>query len=174
MWGGYLALGLRSLRGGTEYKNPSSLKIRKKYEKMTKSPISRLGPTNTKKIQKNYKIGQIMTIFVIFRYFFRIFGAKPEMGDVAIFSYFFRISRLEGVFVFCATPERSQHWASKGNASPAVVLMFLHLPLTVGSPLHVRSILVELSCHALSSNHCRPPPVPKSVQLLACHGNNNP
>ena len=38
-----------------------------------------------------------MTIFVIFRYFLRIFGAKPETGDFVIFlGYFFRISRLEG------------------------------------------------------------------------------
>ena len=42
-----------------------------------------------KKIPKNYKIGQKMTIFVIFRYFFRIFGAKPEMGDYVIFFIFF-------------------------------------------------------------------------------------
>ena len=45
-----------------------------------------------------------MTIFVIFRYFFRIFGAKPEMGDFVIFSYFLSISRLEG-FLYSVPPQ---------------------------------------------------------------------
>ena len=34
--------------------------------------------------------------FRIFLYFFCIFGARPRVGDFVIFSYFFRISGLEG------------------------------------------------------------------------------
>ena len=37
-----------------------------------------------------------MSVFVFFLYFLRIFGARPRVGDFVIFSYFFRISGLEG------------------------------------------------------------------------------
>ena len=66
-----------------------------KYEKNTKKykiPHSGLGPENMEKIQKNCKNGEKMAIFVIFLYFFRIFGAQPGMGDFVFFPYFFRIS----------------------------------------------------------------------------------
>ena len=46
-----------------------------------------------------------MAIFVIYLYFFCIFGAQPGMGDFVIFSYFFRTW---GVFVFRSTPWRWQ------------------------------------------------------------------
>ena len=67
-------------------------KIRKNYE----IPHPRWGPETTKKIQKKYENGPKMTVFVFFQYFFRIFGARPGVGDFVIFSYFFRISGLEG------------------------------------------------------------------------------
>ena len=103
-----LTLRLRSPWGATECKTPSSLEIRKKNYKITKSPISGLAPKIREKIPKNYHIGQKMTIFVICRYFFRISGAKPEMGDFVIFSYFFRISRLEG-FLHAVAPQRDRN-----------------------------------------------------------------
>ena len=84
---------------GIELKKPSSLEIRKKYEKKTKNyeiPHPGSGPENTKKIQKKYEKGHFRAIFVFFLYFFRIFGARPRVGDFVVFSYFFRISRLEG------------------------------------------------------------------------------
>ena len=110
-WGPESAVCLRSLRGGTEYKNPSSKEIRKKYEKITKSPTSGLAPKIRKKKPKNYKNGHFLANSVIFRYFFRIFGAKPEMGDFVIFSYFFRISLLEG-FLYSVPPRRDRNGMS--------------------------------------------------------------
>ena len=89
-------------------KTPRAWKYEENMKKITKSPISSLGPKIRKQIPKNYKIGQKMTIFVIVRYFFRIFGAKPEMGDFVIFSYFFRISRLEG-FLYSVPPRRDRN-----------------------------------------------------------------
>ena len=100
---------MRSPWGATEYKSPSSLEIRKKIWKNYKIPHSRFCPKNTKKIPKNYENGQKMTSFVIFQYFFRIFGAEPGMGDFVIFSYFFSYFQAWGVFVFCSTPGRSQN-----------------------------------------------------------------
>ena len=80
---------LGSPRGATEYENVSKLEIRKKIRKKYKIPHSGLGPENTKKkIRKNYKNGEKMANFVIFLYFFRIFGAQPGMGDFVFFSYF--------------------------------------------------------------------------------------
>ena len=80
------------------HKTPQVWEIRKKYEKITTSP--RFGPRNTKKIPKNYKIGQKMTNFVICRYFF----LGPNRKWVILFSYF----QTWGVSVFCSTPGRSQ------------------------------------------------------------------
>ena len=74
-------------------------KIRKKY----KIPHSGLGPGNTEKIQKNYKNGEKTAVFVIFLYFFRIFGSQPGMGDFVFFPYFFRISSFEG-FSYSVAP----------------------------------------------------------------------
>ena len=48
-------------------------KIWKNY----KIPHSGLGPENTNKNKKNYENGQKMAIFVIFLYFFCIFGPQP-------------------------------------------------------------------------------------------------
>ena len=53
---------------------------------------------------KKYKNSHFLANFVIFRYFFRISGAKPDMGDFVIFSDFFRISRLEG-FLYSLAPQ---------------------------------------------------------------------
>ena len=55
----FQSLDLRSPWGATEYKNPSSLEIRKKYENITKSPISGLAP----EIRKNYRKITKMVIF---------------------------------------------------------------------------------------------------------------
>ena len=49
-------------------KTPSSVEIRKKYEKNCEIPHFRFGPKNTKKYRKNYKNGQKMSVFL---YFFR-------------------------------------------------------------------------------------------------------
>ena len=49
---------LRSPWRATEYKNPSSLEIRKKYEKITKSPISGLAPKIRKKYRKITKLAR--------------------------------------------------------------------------------------------------------------------
>ena len=67
-------------------------KIRKSHE----IPHPGSGPENTKKIQKKYENGHFQAIFVFFLYFFRIFGARPGVGDFVTFSYFFRISGPEG------------------------------------------------------------------------------
>ena len=67
-------------------------KIRKSHE----IPHPGSDTENKKKIQKKYKNGDFRPIFVFFLYFFRIFGARPGVGDFVTFSYFFRISGLEG------------------------------------------------------------------------------
>ena len=81
-------------RGATEYETPSKLEIRKKSEKKYKIPA--LGPENTEKIQRNYKNGHFLTVFVIFVYFFHIFGSQPGMGDFVFFSYLFVFPVLRG------------------------------------------------------------------------------
>ena len=60
-------------------------KIRKSHE----IPHPGSGPENTKKIQKKYENGHFRAIFVFFLYFFRIFRARPGVGDFVTFSYFF-------------------------------------------------------------------------------------
>ena len=63
-----------------------------KYEKITKkykTPHPGWVPKNTRKIPKKYKSGPKMTIFVFFRYFFRIFGAPPGVGGFVFFRNFF-------------------------------------------------------------------------------------
>ena len=78
-------------------KTPQAWKYEKNTKKLPNHPFP-VWPQKYEKIPKNCKIGQKMTIFVIFRYFFRTFGAKPEMGDFVIFSYFFVFPGLRG---FC-------------------------------------------------------------------------
>ena len=70
------SLGLRSPWGATEYKKPSSLEIRKSY----KITHFQFGPGNTKKIPKNYKIGQKMTIWSFFGIFFEFFWGQTGNG----------------------------------------------------------------------------------------------
>ena len=98
-------LALRSPWGWYRIQKPlkpgNTKKIRKK---MTKSPISGLAPKIRKKIPKIYKNGHFLANFGIFRYFFRIFVAKPEMGESVISSVFFLISRLEG-FLYSVPPQ---------------------------------------------------------------------
>ena len=50
-------------------KTPESQKYEKITKKNTKSPTPGLGPENTKKLRKKYKIGQFWAIFVFFFYF---------------------------------------------------------------------------------------------------------
>ena len=89
-----LAISLGCYRIQKPLKPGNTKKIPKNY----KITHFRFGPGNMEKIPKNYKIGQKMAIFVIFRYFFRIFGAKPEMGDFVFFHIFFVFPGLKG---FC-------------------------------------------------------------------------
>ena len=81
--------GLRSRLPGKEPdpKPPEPRKYEKNTKKKYKIPHPGSGPKNTKKIPKKYENGPKMTIFVFFRYFFRIFGARPWVGD---FVFFFR------------------------------------------------------------------------------------
>ena len=95
-----VAISLGCYRIQKPLKSGNTKKIRKNY----KITHFRFGPKNTKKLPKNYKNGHFLANFVIFRDFFRIFGAKPEMGDLVIFSYFFRISRFEG-FLYSVAPQ---------------------------------------------------------------------
>ena len=94
------AISLGCYRIQKPLKSGNTKKIFKKY----KITHFRFGPKNTKKLPKNYKNGHFLANFVIFRSFFRIFGAKPEMGDFVSFLYFFRISRLEG-FLYSVAPQ---------------------------------------------------------------------
>ena len=73
---------------GIELKNPSSLEIRKKYEKITKSPT----PGRAPKIRKKYRKNTKTVIFEPFLYFFCIFSyfRGPTRGGG------FRSSGLEG------------------------------------------------------------------------------
>ena len=80
----------------------------RKYEKNTKSPTPGWPPKIRKKYRKNTKTAQKLPFrghFVFFRYFFRIFGAQPGVGDFVFFSYF----RGSGVFGLCSRPAGSQH-----------------------------------------------------------------
>ena len=88
----WVALPRSWYRAQKPLKPGNTKKIRKNYE----IPHPGSGPENTKKIQKKYKNGDFWAVFVFFLYFFRIFGARPGVGDFVIFSYFFRISGLEG------------------------------------------------------------------------------
>ena len=79
-----------------------------KYEKNTKKLQNHPFPVwprkyekITEKLQKWSFSGQFCNFSV---FFFVVFGAKPEMGDFVIFSYFFRISRLEG-FLYSVAPQ---------------------------------------------------------------------
>ena len=85
--------GLRFRVPSIELKNPSSPEIRKK---LRNSP-PRVGP---RKIRKKYRKNTTTVIFEPFSYFFCIFfgfsGARPGVGSFVTFSYFFRISGLEG------------------------------------------------------------------------------
>ena len=78
----------------------------KKLRKNTKSPTSGWPPENMKKIPKKYEKGPKITIFVFFRYFFRIFGGQSGVGNFffffVIFSYFWD----PGVFGLCTSPGR--------------------------------------------------------------------
>ena len=79
--------------------NPSSPEIRKKIRKKSeklRNPPPRVGPRkyekNTEKIQKRVILGHVCTFSVFFSYF----RGPTRGGDSVIFSYFFRISGLEG------------------------------------------------------------------------------
>ena len=91
----------------------------KKYEKATKSP-PRVGPRkyekNTEKIQKRSFSGH----FRIFLYFFRIFGARPGVGDFVAFSYFLVFPGLRGF------------WALYQERGIASISLFLGLTNLVG------------------------------------------
>ena len=87
---------------GIELKNPSSPEIRKKYEKYRKkirNPPSRVGPRKYEKNTKNTKIAQKWPFSYFFCIFFVFSGPDPGWGIsyfFVCFSYFFRISGLEG------------------------------------------------------------------------------
>ena len=95
-----IAPNLRFRVPGMELKNPSSPEIRKKNTKTSRNPPPRVGPRkyekNTEKIRKR-SLSDCFRIFSVF--IFRIFGARPWVGDFVTFSYFFRISGLEGFFL---------------------------------------------------------------------------
>ena len=58
---------LRSPWGCYRIQKPLKSGNTKKYEKITKSPISGLAPKIRKNYRKNYKIGHFLANFVIFR-----------------------------------------------------------------------------------------------------------
>ena len=95
---------LRSPRGASEYKNPSSLEIRKKYEKNTKSPISGLAPKIQKKTTEKSQNWPENDHFCNFSVIFSYFRGQTGNGWFCNFSYFFRISRLEG-FLYSVAPQ---------------------------------------------------------------------
>ena len=76
-------------------------KIRESHE----IPDPGSGPENTKKIRKRSFSGHFRTFSVFFSYFFR---ARPGVGDFVTFSYFFRISGLEG-FLRCIPGMRNRN-----------------------------------------------------------------
>ena len=70
----------------------------KKIRKNTKSPGS--GPENMKKTQKKQRkwsfLGHFRFLFFCV-FLLDFFGARPRVGELVIFSYFFRISGFEGI-----------------------------------------------------------------------------
>ena len=78
-----------------------------------RNPPPRVGPRkyekNTEKIQKRPKMAILGVIFVFFRYFFRIFGGQPGVGDFVFFAYF----RGSGVLGLCSRPAGSQTQSQK-------------------------------------------------------------
>ena len=101
--------------GGTGYKNPSSLEIRKKITKKLQTPPFPVSPQKHEKYTEKSREWPENDHFVIFQYFARIFRDKPGMGDFPIFSFFCRISRLEG-FLYSVPPQKDlkvcAHFAS--------------------------------------------------------------
>ena len=98
--------------------------------KKIQNPPSRVGARKRKKLPEKYKTCPKITIFVFFRYFFRIFGPRPGKGDFVFFVVIFSYFRDSGVFVICARPAGSQSkwpkwmlitlkfkWPAKGSAS---------------------------------------------------------
>ena len=81
---------------GIELKNPSSLEIREKYEKTYEISHPGSGPENTKKIRENTRKWPKNDNFRIFYIFFSSFRGPTRVGNFVSFSYFFRISWLEG------------------------------------------------------------------------------
>ena len=78
-----------------------------------------------------------MTIFVIFWNFFRIFGAKPEMGRFCNFFVFFRISRLEG-FLYSVAPQGDRKGRTHGIVDSLACARF-SFPLSMPGGHHAIS-----------------------------------
>ena len=86
-------------------KTPSSVEIRKKYEKIAKSPFSDLAP----KIRKNTgKITKTDRKCLFFCIFFVFLGPNRKWGISQSFRNFFRISTLEG-FLYSVAPQRDRN-----------------------------------------------------------------
>ena len=89
--------GLRFRVPGIELKNPSSPEIRKKDEKITKSPNPGRAPKIRKRYRKNTKTAKKSPFSFFFCIFFVFSGPDPGWGILAIFSsLFFSFSGLEG------------------------------------------------------------------------------
>ena len=77
-------------------------------KKVTKSPTPGRAPKIRKKYRKKYENGPKMTVFVFFLYLFRIFGARPGVGDFVIFFVFFSYFQAGGVFELYTRNAESQ------------------------------------------------------------------
>ena len=76
--------------------------------KNIQNPPPRVDPRKYEKIPKKYKNGPKIAVVgpfsYFFRYFFRIFGGQPGVGDFVFFSYFWAL----GGSGLCSRPARSQ------------------------------------------------------------------
>ena len=85
--------------------------------KKIQNPPPQLGPRkyrkNTEKIGKRPENDNFWAVFIFFRYFFRISGGQPGVGDFVFFSYF----RGLGVFGLCSRPAGSQQWNTEKTQS---------------------------------------------------------
>ena len=98
---------LQFRRARTGHKNPPRPEIRKKYEKITKSPTLGWAP----KIRKNYRKNTKRSFsgpFCIFSVIFSYFRGPTQGGGFCNFFVFFSYFRPWGVFVPCTSPTELQ------------------------------------------------------------------
>ena len=137
---------LRPWGPGTDYKNPWIPKIRKITKKI-QNPPSGLGPENTKKLPKKYKV------------IFSFLGPQPGKGDFVFFRNFFVFSGFRGFCNLYQAPrvttqstvsntELSDQEQTKGRFCKRVALVNVPCSGSWGSGISNHTLL-------LLGRHCR-------------------